>query len=158
MTTAMSAVASRAARNRSLLRRGRDRGASTLEVAILAPGLLLVIGMAIVAMRIEVADQAVEAAAHDAARAASISRTQVEAEQAARDAALNELSQQGLHCKPQVNPDTSQFARPIGVTAVVTVTVICDEKLSDIGMPGLPGHKRITATFTSYLDQFRGRS
>jgi Flp pilus assembly protein TadG len=152
------AIGSAVVRRCSLIRRVRDRGASTLEMAILAPGLLLIIGMAIVAMRIEVADQAVEAAAHDAARAASISRTQAEAWNAARDAALNELSQQGLHCVPDVNPDTSQFARPIGETAVVTVTVICDERLSDIGMPGLPGHKRITATFTSYLDQFRGRS
>ncbi|HEU0239146.1 MAG TPA: TadE/TadG family type IV pilus assembly protein [Micromonosporaceae bacterium] len=139
-------------------RRRVDRGASTLEAAILTPALLLIIGLAIVAMRISVADQAVEAAAHDAARAASIARTQTEAQQAARDAALNALSQQGLNCNPTVQPDTSQFSRPIGETAVVTVTVICDVKLSDIGMPGLPGDHVITATFTSYLDQFRGRS
>jgi Flp pilus assembly protein TadG len=152
------AIGSAVVRRCSLIRRARDRGASTLEMAILAPGLLLIIGMAIVAMRIEVADQAVEAAAHDAARAASISRTGDDAYAAARAAAMNELDQQGLHCNPVVQPDTSQFSRPIGEPAVVTVTVTCDEKLSDIGMPGLPGHKRITATFTSYLDQFRGRS
>ena len=40
-----------------------DCGASTLEAAILAPVLLLLIGMAVVAMRIQVADQAVESAA-----------------------------------------------------------------------------------------------
>jgi Flp pilus assembly protein TadG len=136
----------------------RDRGASTLEMAILAPVLLMMIGMAVVAMRIQVADQAVEAAAHDAARAASISRTQSEAQQNSLDAALNQLRQQGLNCNPTVTPDTSQFGRPIGETAVVTVTVVCDVSLSDLGLPGVPGHKEITATFTSYLDQFRGRS
>ncbi|HEY7173717.1 MAG TPA: TadE/TadG family type IV pilus assembly protein, partial [Micromonosporaceae bacterium] len=70
-----------------------DRGASTLEMAILAPVLLMMIGMAVVAMRIQVADQAVEAAAHDAARAASISRTRSEAQQSSLDAALNQLRQ-----------------------------------------------------------------
>ena len=138
----------------------RDRGASTLEAAILAPVLLMLIGVAVVSMRIEVAAQAVESAAHDAARAASISRTRAEADSAALDAANNALSQQSLNCDPaaQVDPDTDQFSRPIGETAVVTVTVTCVVKLDDIGLPLLPGTKTLTATFTSYLDQFRGRS
>ena len=138
----------------------RDRGASTLEAAILAPVLIMLIGVAVVSMRIEVASQAVESAAHDAARAASISRTRAEADSAALDAANNALSQQSLNCDPapQVDPDTDQFGRPIGETAVVTVTVTCVVKLDDIGLPVLPGTKTLTATFTSYLDQFRGRS
>jgi Flp pilus assembly protein TadG len=138
----------------------RDSGASTLEAAILAPVLLMLIGVAVVAMRIEVAGQAVESAAHDAARAASISRTQAEADTAATDAANHALSQQNLNCEPapEVSPNTDQFNRPIGEPAVVTVTVTCIVKLSDVGLPGLPGTKTLTASFTSYLDQFRGRS
>lgn len=137
-----------------------DRGASTLEAAILAPVLLMLIAVAVISMRIEVAAQAVESAAHDAARAASISRTQSEADTVARNAANNALSQQDLTCNrgPTVVPDTSQFQRPIGETAVVTVTVTCVVPLNDVGLPGLPGTKTLTATFTSYLDQFRGRS
>lgn len=137
-----------------------DRGASTLEAAILAPVLLMLIGVAVISMRIEVAAQAVESAAHDAARAASISRTQTEAETAALNAANAALSQQGLTCArgPTVVPDTSQFQRPIGEPAAVTVTVTCVVPLSDVGLPGLPGTKTLTATFTSYLDQFRGRA
>jgi Flp pilus assembly protein TadG len=137
-----------------------DRGASTLEAAILAPVLLMLIAVAVISMRIEVAAQAVESAAHDAARAASISRTQTEADTAARNAADDALSQQDLTCTrgPTVVPDTSQFQRPIGETAVVTVTVTCVVPLDDVGLPGLPGTKTLTATFTSYLDQFRGRS
>lgn len=137
-----------------------DRGASTLEAAILAPVLLMLIAVAVISMRIEVAAQAVESAAHDAARAASISRTQTEADTAARNAANNALSQQDLTCNrgPTVVPDTSQFQRPIGETAVITVTVTCVVPLNDVGLPGLPGTKTLTATFTSYLDQFRGRS
>ena len=137
-----------------------DRGASTLEAAILAPVLLMLIAVAVISMRIEVAAQAVESAAHDAARAASISRTQAEADAAALNAANDALSQQDLTCTrgPTVVPDTSQFQRPIGETAVVTVTVTCVVPLNDVGLPGLPGTKTLTATFTSYLDQFRGRS
>ena len=137
-----------------------DRGASTLEAAILAPVLLMLIAVAVISMRIEVAAQAVESAAHDAARAASISRTQAEADTAALNAANDALSQQDLTCTrgPTVVPDTSQFQRPIGETAVVTVTVTCVVPLNDVGLPGLPGTKTLTATFTSYLDQFRGRS
>jgi Flp pilus assembly protein TadG len=137
-----------------------DRGASTLEAAILAPVLLMLIAVAVMSMRIEVAAQAVESAAHDAARAASISRTRTEADTAARNAANDALSQQDLTCNrgPTVVPDTSQFRRPIGETAVVTVTVTCVVPLNDVGLPGLPGTKTLTATFTSYLDQFRGRS
>ena len=138
----------------------RDQGASALEAAILAPVLLMLIGVAVVSMRIEVAEQAVESAAHDAARAASISRTQAEADVAARDAADAALSQQSLNCVngATVVPDTSQFQRPIGETAVVTVVVTCRVELADVGLPLLPGSKTLTSTFTSYLDQFRGRS
>jgi len=46
-----------------------------------------------------------------------------------------------LNCNrgPTVVPDTSQFQRPIGETAVVTVTVTCVVPLNDVGLPGLPG-------------------
>jgi len=57
----------------------RDAGSSALEITVLAPVLLFIFAMAITAMRIEVADQAIESAAHDAARAASISRTEDQA-------------------------------------------------------------------------------
>ena len=153
-------VARRRRRHRALIWLCRDRGASAIEAAILAPVILMLIGVAVMSMRLEVASQAVESAAHDAARAASISRTQVEADGAAQDAANAALSQQSLNCVDgaKVVPDTSQFQRPIGETAVVTVTVTCVVRLDDVGLPGLPGTKALTATFTSYLDQFRGRS
>jgi Flp pilus assembly protein TadG len=153
-------AARRRRRRRALIWLRRDLGASAIEAAILAPVLLMLIGVAVMSMRLEVAAQAVESAAHDAARAASISRSQVEADSAARDAANAALSQQSLNCVDgaKVAPDTSQFQRKIGETAVVTVTVTCVVKLDDVGLPGVPGTKALTATFTSYLDQFRGRS
>lgn len=137
----------------------RDDGTSAIEAAILAPALLALLGLAIVAMRIEVAGASVESSAHDAARAASISRTAGEARTAARNAANTTLAAQGLVCRSlTVTVDTGQFTRPIGQPAAVTVTVTCVVDLGDISFPGLGGSKTMSSTFVSYLDQYRGRT
>jgi len=138
--------------------RWRDRGAVTLEAAILAPALLLMIGFAIFAMRVEVAREAVTFAAHDASRIASISRTAGQATTDARDTAIKALANhvpcQGL----SVGVTTDGFRVPVGQPAFVTATVTCTLRLSDLGLPGLPGTITITEQFVSYLDQYRGRS
>ena len=51
-----------------------SRGSVSIEVAVLAPAFIALMVLAGVAGRTAVADEAVESAAHDAARAASISR------------------------------------------------------------------------------------
>jgi Flp pilus assembly protein TadG len=137
----------------------RDDGVSAVEAAILAPALLLVLTFAIAAMRIEVASQAVESAAHDAARAASLSRTAGEALANGTNTARTTLSEHNLQCATlTVHVDVSEFGRPVGQEAAVHVTVSCRISLSDLAVPGLPGSKTLTADFTSNLDQYRGRS
>jgi Flp pilus assembly protein TadG len=138
----------------------RDRGAVTLEVAILAPVLLAMVSLAIFAMRLQVADEAVAFAAHDAARIASLSRTEGEAVSRGTDTARATLQREDLPClgTPDVHVQAGQFNKPVGETAVVSATVTCTLRLSDLGLPGVPGTKVVTATFTSYLDQYRGRS
>jgi Flp pilus assembly protein TadG len=136
-----------------------DRGASSVEIAVLAPALLLIILLAIVAMRVEVAGEAVDASAHDAARAASISRNRTDAESSGKAAALRTLHADGLTCTSlTVNVDAHEFSRPIGEPASVTATVTCIVDLSDISIRGLRGTKRITSTFISPIDQYGGRS
>lgn len=83
---------------------GRTRGSVSVEVAVLAPAFLALLMLAGVAGRVAVADEAVEAAAHDAARAASIARDAGTAESAARTAARRQLDWRGLNCTsaPQV--------------------------------------------------------
>ena len=54
--------------------RGSDRGSATIEMAVLAPALLALLGLVILAGRISAAGSAVEQAAASAARAASIAR------------------------------------------------------------------------------------
>ncbi len=137
----------------------RDEGIATIEVAILGPALLILIAIAIVAMRIEIAGEAVDTSAHDAARAASISRSGPAASTAALAAARTTLNADGLTCvKLTVAVDTSQFSKPVGAAASVTATVTCDVDLAKLAIPGLPGHKVITSTFTSEIDRYGGHS
>jgi Flp pilus assembly protein TadG len=140
-------------------RRAGDEGAAAIEAAILAPAILLILALAIGAMRVEVAGQSVDSSAHDAARAASISRNGADAQSAALDAAKTTLAAQGLSCRTlTVAVDTSEFARPLGQEASVRATVTCVVDLSDVAVPGAPGTKTLTSTFTSVIDQYGGRS
>lgn len=152
MTTFMS----RARRRRA---RARDEGAAAVEVAILAPAILLILGLGIAAMRIEVAGEAVDLSAHDAARAASISRNGTDAQAAAMTAARNTLAEQHLVCRTlTVAVDTSGFDAEIGQPASVVATVTCVVDLSDVALQGTPGTKTMTSTFRSVIDQYGGRS
>jgi len=136
-----------------------DRGSGAIEAAVLAPPLLLLIGLAIVGGRIQVAGWAIEAAAHDAARAASIARTEADARVRALAAANATLQQDGLHCaRLDIELDTSGFAVPVGLPATVTATLTCVVDFSDLVADGLPGSRTLTATFTSSLDTFRSRA
>jgi Flp pilus assembly protein TadG len=136
-----------------------DRGSAAIEAAILAPPLLLLLGLAIIGGRIQIAGGAVEAAAHDAARAASISRTAAAARTAALSAANATLDRQNLHCAggPQVTVDTAGFAVPVGQPATVAAEVRCVVDFSDLAGGGLPGSRTIDARFVSVLDTFRSR-
>ncbi len=142
-----------------LLRSRGDRGSTTLELVVWAPGLLLVIGLLIVAGRVNSANAAVEQAATDAARTASSARTAAGARHMAQDRAEKTLAAQGLQCTTTtVVVDTSGFNTIPGQTATVTATVTCPVRLSDLSVPGLPGTRTVTHGATSSIDTFRGRS
>ena len=136
-----------------------DRGAATLELVVWAPGLLLIIGLLVVAGRVNSANAAVEQAADDAARTASIARSPASASATARDSAQRTLASQGLACTTTtVTVDTSGFTAAPGQPATVTATVSCAVRLSDLSLPGLPGTRTVSHTATSALDTFRERS
>lgn len=137
---------------------GDDRGSAVLELVVLAPGLLLFIGLVVFAGRMAIAKQSIAQAADEASRTASIARTQPEAERAAAAAARATLDQQSLQClSTTVSVDTTGFARPVGTPATITTTVSCVVRLSDLAMPGLGGSRTVTATASSALDTYRER-
>ena len=135
----------------------RERGSAALELVIIAPGLLLVIATLVFVGRLAIAQQSVDAAAADAARSASIARTQAAAGVAARTAAAASLLQQNLTClTTSTTVDTSGFASPVGTTAYVTASVKCTVNMTDLGAP-IPATMTVTATVRSPLDTYRTR-
>jgi Flp pilus assembly protein TadG len=136
----------------------RDAGNAALELVVLAPVILFLLGLMIAAGRTSIAQGAVDAAARDAARQASISLTPGAARAAALSSARAALSEDGLDCKPVVTVDTSQFTTVgVGLPAQVTATVSCRVPLADLVVPGMPGSRMLSYTFTSPLDPFRER-
>ena len=136
----------------------RERGSATIEAVIGVPAFLLFVLLIIAAGRIAIARQAVEASAAEAARSASIARTQGQAEANGVSGAAASLRNQGVRCTAQrVDVDTSGFAAPVGTPATVTATVTCIADLSDLSIPGLPGSRTITATMSSPIDTYRER-
>jgi len=140
------------------MKRQGDRGSISLELAILAPALLMLLGLAIFAGRTVIADNAVEEAARAAARSASIAIDQTSASAAAQESAAATLDDQGLNCVTlSVVVDTSGFSAPIGTPSQVSVTVTCTVSMADLGVPGISATSTLTATFFSPIDTYRQR-
>ncbi|MEU0186732.1 TadE/TadG family type IV pilus assembly protein [Streptomyces sp. NPDC006207] len=135
-----------------------DRGSESVQAAIVTPLLIAFLCLAVAAGRLAVSGGKTDAAAEDAARAASLERTQLAAQSAAAEAATRSLEDQGVHCAGiDVDVDASGLAVPIGQVGYVTVTVRCTVDLSDLLLPGAPGSKTLTSSFTSVADAFRAR-
>lgn len=135
-----------------------ERGSAAVEITLLAPLLVLFVIVVIFGGRLALARQAVTSAAFDAARAASISRTQPEAKTAAAKMAAATLANQQLPCATtHVTIDTSGFTKPVGAPASVQVSVACHVPTADLGLPGISGTVAIEATASSPLDIYRER-
>lgn len=135
-----------------------ERGSASIEAAIAVPAFALFVGLIIFGGRTATAHQAVESAAADAARSASILRAESQAKSAAEQAARANLTSQGLNCvRIDVDVDTHEFDRAVGEPAQVEVTVACLLDLSDLAVPGVPGTRTISATMTSPIDTWRER-
>jgi Flp pilus assembly protein TadG len=135
-----------------------ERGSAVIEAVIGVPAFMLFVALIVFAGRVAIAHQGVQSAAADAARSASIARTQGAAQTAGSSAATTSLANQQVNCvTTQVNIDTSGFASPVGTPATITATVTCHVNLSDLSLPGVPGSKAITATMSSPLDTYRER-
>ena len=135
-----------------------DDGNAALELVILAPVLLGLLGLVIAAGRTSIAQGSVDAAARDAARQASIALTPAAAQEAGEASARAALRRDGLDCVPAVVINTRQFSSvPVGQPATVSATVTCTVSLADLALPGLPGTAALQASFTSPLDIYRSR-
>lgn len=135
-----------------------DEGSAAIEAAIILPSLIMFLCLAIAGGRIVTSGAKIDSAAEDAAREASIHRTQATAQGAAQSAAAQSLSDQGITCaSTSVRVNTGGLSVPVGQVGTVTVTVTCTVNLSDLLLPGVPGAKTLTSTATSVVDQYRQR-
>ena len=134
-----------------------ERGSAVIETVICVPAFMLFVFLIIIGGRLAIAQQAVEAAATEAARTASISRTQGAAHARAASGARTSLDEQGLRCaSTRVDVDTAGFAAPVGTPATVTATVACAIDVSDLPLPGLHAYT-LTSTMSSPIDSYRER-
>ena len=136
-----------------------ERGAASIELAILTPAVIGFFAAVVIAGRITLALQAADSAAYDAARTASLARTAATAQPAASNAARDSFSSQGITCTSlTVSVNTAGFFVPVGQSATVTVTVTCVANLSDVALPATPGTVTLTSSFVSPLDRYRARN
>ena len=140
------------------MRRRPETGSAALEAAVGLPAFLLFVALVILAGRLAIATQAVQSSASEAARVASIARTQGAASSAASSAATSSLANQNVNCvRSAVTLDTTGFGAPVGTPAQVTATVRCVVNVADLSLPGVPGTRTVTGTASSPIDTFRER-
>ena len=130
----------------------------SVELALLAPALLLLLSFAVVAGRTQVAEGAVAEAARAAARDASLAPDAVTAAALGGAQADRTLAAQDLRCQStRVDIDTTGFQAPPGQPGDVTVSITCVVGMADLLAPGLPGSVTVEASFTSPVDAYRER-
>ena len=138
-----------------------DRGSATLELAILTPVMILLIGFAVVAGRVAIGNASVTTIAGDAARQASLARDARSASIAATTSARKDLAAQGLKCSGggTVTADVTGFTPASRGTPgqSVTVRVDCLVTFADLAIPGLPGSRALTDQGVSPIDPNRSR-
>jgi Flp pilus assembly protein TadG len=140
------------------MRRRDERGSAAIEAAIGVPAFALFVGLIIFGGRTASTHQALQSAAADGARSASIARDAQTARTDAREAAAASIANQRIGCSGvEVTVDTGDFNKRPGVPGSVDVTVLCRLDLSDLAVPGVPGSRVMRATMSSPIDTWRER-
>jgi Flp pilus assembly protein TadG len=130
----------------------------TVEAVLVAPALLALLLLTILAGRVVLAGATIEQVAAAGARAASLARSADEATAAATAAVRRSITGQRLQCQDvSVSVDTTGFRVPLGQPASVAVTVSCRVRLSDLALPAAPGSRILSDRAVSPLDPYRGR-
>lgn len=140
--------------------RPRDqRGAASVELVIIVPALVIMLGLLVAGGRLWFARAAVVEAAQSAARAASLARTAGEAGHAGQRAGGRVLATDGLSCGSEtISVDTSGFGVPVGLPAAVSARVDCRVPFADLTLPGMPGSILVHGQAAAALDTYRSRS
>lgn len=130
-----------------------DTGSASVEMALMFPALILVLLLILFTSRIVDAENSVQSAAQEAARAATLTDTSTAAESEARRVANENLESAGLGCGggSTVTVDVSGF-EPGGYA---TVTISCTAALGDLQALGVPGSRTFRGQATEIIDVYR---
>jgi Flp pilus assembly protein TadG len=147
---------------RAVLRRRdqRARGSISVELAVLAPGLVLLLLLVAAGARVVEVQGHIDGAARDAARAASIARSYGQAVASAQQAAQADLGTTSLCAPGTVAVRVAGYpAVPVATTAgpAVTVTVTCQVGMSPFRALGFGMTKGFTSQAVAPLDPFMCR-
>lgn len=129
--------------------RARDqRGSMSVEVVILTPVLLAFVLLVVAGGRYVGVKGDVEAAARDAARAASLERSWGAAQAAAAQVTRQSLNPDTTCGAPRVSPNFAPGE-------VIEVHLSCNVSLDGLGLVGLSGSVPVEAVSKSPLDTYR---
>ncbi|MEU6379275.1 TadE family protein [Streptomyces sp. NPDC046909] len=130
------------------------RGSVTVELVLTIPILILMLWFLVYCGRLSDTRLQIEDAAHQAARAATLDRSQSAAVTDARLTAASALSGAGVTC--QSLSVTVHGSLQDGST--VRVAVSCTVGLHDLALLQVPGTTVLTAEFASPVDVYRSRA
>lgn len=128
-------------------------GSLAVEMAMVAPALLLVFGLIFAYGRAGQVNGTLESGTRDAARSATKARNYDDAKRVAYKVAYEAIVDAPRACQDTLQVSVSNNFDP-GET--LTVDAKCTYGLSDIGLPGAPGTITATSSFSSPLDVYRG--
>ncbi|MFF4602731.1 TadE/TadG family type IV pilus assembly protein [Streptomyces sp. NPDC001339] len=123
-----------------------------MELVLATPLLMLILLVVVALGRLADARLVVADAAHQAARAASLARSERAARTQARHAVTAALKEAGAACR---HPGVTVTTGGLTPGANVSTRVACTADLGDLTYTGLPGHVPLAGTAVSAVDSFR---
>lgn len=128
-----------------------EEGSAGIELVLAFPVIVLGLLYIVFVGRVGTGRLEVDDAARIAARSASVVSPE-RAHEAALDAARRTVTDRGLVC---TGLDVAVHAENFVPGGSVGVSVTCDVRVSDLGLLGVPGTKRLTASFTEPISQYQ---
>jgi Flp pilus assembly protein TadG len=134
-----------------------EHGGAAVEIVVVAPILVVMLLFVVGLGRLGTAREAVDGAARDGAREASIARRTIDATSAASDTVNATLAEKQVSCpNPAVHVDYAPTPGRLTAGGTVTVRVACTVQNGDVVLSGLPGTSTLHADATAVVDTYRG--
>lgn len=134
-----------------------ERGGAAVEIVVVAPLLILMLLFVVGLGRLGTAREAVDGAARDGAREASIARRTADATDTATQIVDATLAEKKVSCpNPNVNVVYGPTPGKLTAGGTVTVHVDCTVQNGDVVLSGLPGTSTLHGSSTAVVDTYRG--